>query len=786
MAWGRSLEWSSPARTRLADALGVLWVLGAAGAVMAPALAHGAYLGSFDWVARFGLSRDPTVVVHNRQAFDQITEFIPWTNLAWTQMHHGVLPLWNPDSVLGTPLAFNWQSGVFSLPALIGYLFPLHLAYTVQVMATLVIAGTGAYVLGRLLGMGVLGCAMAATVFELSGPFFGWLGWPISAVMSWTGWLFAAVVVVVRGRHRLGGVAFFAVVVAAAVYAGQPDMLVILGLSAAVFLAALLLARTPALGGTGPIRRPLGDVVAGAVAGAALGAPLLLPGAQLISGSLRSGKRLSPALPAGDLSRLVFQGFDGLPVAGSHWFGQNYYTKTVVYVGVVALGLVVVAVVGALALGLHRRPVAAFGVLAVVMGGIVYIPVVESALDGLPLFGEVLWRRATVPLAFALAVLAGLGADTLMHLRARRDAPRWLGGAFAAGAVVLALIWGFGRGHLPPDEASIRARSFLWPAASVVAGLVVVAAMALAGRRRPGGVSGDHHWRRVSRVAVVVLLAGETAFLVGAGAPLVSSSATYATPTPAERLLARTVGSAVVGFGTNACFSQQLGIVPDLNAAYGVAEFADYEPLIPKAYDSSWRDATGQASAPAVYAGVPFSVFCPAVTDAAVARRYGVSFVLEPLGAHVPAGLSFVRIVGDEELYRVPGAGAATVVPLAAGGGAPGLDAPGVPVPVLRRDRGSTWTLTTDTKGPAVVRLRLTDVPGWHAEVDGHPVAISPFAQVMMQVRVPAGRHTVTVRYGPTTFDLGLGLAALAAVGLVVATAWGSLRRRSRPVLSRW
>ena len=70
-----------------------------------------------------------------------------------------MLPLWNPDSVLGTPLAFNWQSGVFSLPALLGYLFPLHLAYTVQVMATLVIAGTGVYVLGRLLGMGVLGCA---------------------------------------------------------------------------------------------------------------------------------------------------------------------------------------------------------------------------------------------------------------------------------------------------------------------------------------------------------------------------------------------------------------------------------------------------------------------------------------------------------------------------------------------------------------------------------------------------------------------------------------------------
>ena len=119
---------------------------------------------------------------------------------------------------------------------------------------------------------------LAATVFELSGPFFGWLGWPITAVMSWAGWLFAATIVIARAKHRVGGIAFFAVVVAAAVYAGQPDMLVILGLSVAVFVAALLVARTSAVGGSGPIRRPLGDVAAAAVAGAALGAPLLLPG----------------------------------------------------------------------------------------------------------------------------------------------------------------------------------------------------------------------------------------------------------------------------------------------------------------------------------------------------------------------------------------------------------------------------------------------------------------------------------------------------------------------------
>ena len=218
------------------DAGGVLWVVAAAAAVLAPALAHGAYLGSFDWVSRYGLSSDPGVAVHNRQAFDQITEFIPWTNLAWTEVHHGQLPLWNPYTVLGMPLAFNWQAGAFGVPALIGYLFPLHLAYTVQVVVTLLIAGSGVYVLGRVLRLSVVGCAMAASVYELSGPFFGWLGWPIASVMAWAGWLFAAVVLVFRTRHRAGAVTFLALVVACTVYAGQPDTLVVLASALLVFL----------------------------------------------------------------------------------------------------------------------------------------------------------------------------------------------------------------------------------------------------------------------------------------------------------------------------------------------------------------------------------------------------------------------------------------------------------------------------------------------------------------------------------------------------------------------
>jgi hypothetical protein len=237
-----------------------------------------------------------------------------------------------------------------------------------------------------------------------------------------------------------------------------------------------------------------------------------------------------------------------------------------------------------------------------------------------------------------------------------------------------------------------------------------------------------------------------------------------------------------VGLGTSTCFTtDQLGEVPEVNDALGIHEFALYDPLLPRAYDTSWLAQTAQP--PLTRPGnaiVPFSVFCPAVTSAQIARRYGIGFVLEPAGHHKPHGFVFVRKIADEDLYRVPGAAPATVVPDPSAA-LPGLDAAGTPVAVDHPDP-ATWRVATHASGPSVLRLRLTDVPGWHATVDGKPVPLERYAGVMLQARVPAGRHTVELHYRPTAFDEGLVLAALAALGLVVVPLATRLRRRRRDV----
>ena len=208
----------------------------------------------------------------------------------------------------------------------------------------------------------------------MSGPLVGWLGWPHAAVASWAGWLFAAAILILRSVNRIRHIALFALVIAAMIYAGQPEVAVVMGLGLVVFLAILLVLRIPRLGGSGPIGWPVLDVIVAAVAGGALGAPLLLPGLQDISVSVQGTQGGHEALAAHDLVYLFTQGFDGLPLAGNHWFGELSYSETASYVGVITLVLATMAV------GVRRRrpEVVAFAVVAVTMAIITFVPRVDS------------------------------------------------------------------------------------------------------------------------------------------------------------------------------------------------------------------------------------------------------------------------------------------------------------------------------------------------------------------------------------------------------------------------
>ena len=106
--------------------------------------------------------------VHDVGNGDDIDRAWPGTPSTGALVHDGELPLWNDCRERTAPAADDFQSAALALPTLVGYLFR-SLSFLVTVVMKLLIAGTGAYVLTRLLGGRALAGAMAGTTFMLCG-----------------------------------------------------------------------------------------------------------------------------------------------------------------------------------------------------------------------------------------------------------------------------------------------------------------------------------------------------------------------------------------------------------------------------------------------------------------------------------------------------------------------------------------------------------------------------------------------------------------------------------------
>jgi hypothetical protein len=95
----------------------------------------------------------------------------------------------------------------------------------------------------------------------------------------------------------------------------------------------------------------------------------------------------------------------------------------------------------------------------------------------------------------------------------------------------------------------------------------------------------------------------------------------------------------------------------------------------------------------------------------------------------------------------------------------------GSPGNALLAERTATrWTMRTESLAPSRLVVANPMFPGWRAKVDGAPSSIESKAGDLTQIPVPAGTHDVVLEYSPSSFRLGLGIAALGAV-LAVAVA---------------
>jgi hypothetical protein len=91
-------------------------------------------------------------------------------------------------------------------------------------------------------------------------------------------------------------------------------------------------------------------------------------------------------------------------------------------------------------------------------------------------------------------------------------------------------------------------------------------------------------------------------------------------------------------------------------------------------------------------------------------------------------------------------------------------------------------TIAATTTAPGLLVVSEIYAAGWVAFVDGAPAPILPTHHALRGVPLPAGEHTLELRYEPPALRLGLLVSAVGWAGLLLAM----LVRGSRPTVHSW
>ncbi len=368
----------------------------------------------------------PALLGHAVLPGDDLTQNFPLRVLAGRELRAGQIPLYDPYIWSGAPLLAGWNAGaLYPLTLLFAVANPT-VAWTLNLIITWAVAGSGTYLFLRALRLGSLPSFLGALSFALAGAMSAQVShFGLVAGMSWVPFELLSVLRLSQPRSvasRLRWTGVLAAATGLTILAGEPravdDAFVMVVIYAAWQI--LRLGR-----GCGPAAL---SVAAGALLGGCLGAVQWLPGLAAVATSQRAASSMalftSGSLPPKWLLLMFVPDLLG----GSGSFGQPAFfatynlTEVTDYVGILPL----VAAAALLArVRLRPRPpewlvwyvIAVAGVLLAVGGR----SPLGHLLLRLPLFGDQrLQSRNILMTDFALAVLLAYWADNPLSDRGRR------------------------------------------------------------------------------------------------------------------------------------------------------------------------------------------------------------------------------------------------------------------------------------------------------------------------------------------------------------------------------
>lgn len=800
---GRFLRWAGSRPVLVAAILYAVLALG----FVSPALFTGRTLSSSDllWFTTPYTANRPADLTRpsNPELYDEALYLQPW--LQYTRDHGLHTPLWNPYQLSGGPL-IGTADGVpyapFYLPL---YLLPFWTGLAIAAALKLFIAAFGAFLLARALGQRLAGPLLAGVVYAYGLFFVIWLAWPQTSVWALIPWVLLLTERVVRKPTALN-IAGLGGVVGAQFIAGHPESSFHLAVATVLFFAMRMhvVWRGRALD-RGLLLPRVGALAGAAVMGAAIGALWLIPFLELVHHSADTGLRAKLA------PNLGMEAFGGLFVPAFWGRGTGEVTGVVLTVNryIYAGALPIVLAGGALVLrrNFQRTALAAFAAvcIAVTLG----VPGVIDALRLLPGFHQADNRRLAVWFLLAVALLAGFGLEDLASRDEISNSKRRRLIAIAAGFVAIALVWVYVVHPSPRSfSGSLKAvvRLDTPPLGELLgiagfAGIGALLVLARVNRRLSGGLF------------AVLALALVTADLFRGGVglnPAIPRAHATQPATRAIRYLQSRRPNRFAGVGGGPAPSLGVTTFPyALSLRYGIYDARGYNTPMVGRYQRYWS----QEIQPSFYLFTPVLRLTPrtieglsllSVTD--IVMRTPISIPPPLHGVHLAYAGRDARIYSNSNAlpraFLVSGEQVMSSEDAALGAvGASDFDPRRFAVtesahPGLTRAAetsslpAGTATLVQYDADRVQVRatarrpslLVLTDVyyPGWKATVDGKPASVDPADYVLRGVAIPAGTHTVTFTYDPSSWKLARVLSLLGVLALIALTTVGVLRLRRR------
>ncbi|MDY7009988.1 MAG: hypothetical protein SVV80_04465 [Planctomycetota bacterium] len=391
---------------------------------------------------------------------DDVVYYFPLRTMVAGQVRSGQLPLWNAGEAGGVALLADPQSAVFFPPNWMFLFLPPRLAYSLCIFLTFALAGGGAYLYMRRIGLILPAAIFGAVAFEFCGFMVGHrvhLGLiQTAAFLPWGLWCIERLR---KNAHRLKtcatGIALMAPIFALTLAAGHWPTAI--NLIVVWFVYLLIRCR--------PVGRALAVSASAAVIGSAILAPQIIATASYIHQTVRSGV---PYVVAGENSFFPLAGVlaffpfimgNRTPnFFSQQWWGPWHLCEMLGYVGLVTLTLAAGTIWKFYRKSNSSPDVADSSVRFVhlwtwiLIGAAVwalgyYLPTYRL-IHMIPIFGSVRCpARMLLVIDLALAVLAAIGIDALVRKPAsdlggifRRSVTRFLPACMFGALLVLALV----------------------------------------------------------------------------------------------------------------------------------------------------------------------------------------------------------------------------------------------------------------------------------------------------------------------------------------------------------